>query len=154
MKEKPTIIRLEEHLNWLSTKVTLYHVTKEGNIPDIIEAGGLTPDVGGTGGLAAMHGEYMVKNSKEKVFVSTHWAGVVSNVDWLRQKNEEPVILKISLPLNPFLRYMKKDMDTEFTDEKGDTLEGEEREGFLKLGAYFLKKMKKLALMERSQWNS
>ena len=63
--------------------VTLYHVTKEENIPGIIDAGGLSPDVGGTGGLAEEYGAKMIKNSKGKVFVSTHWAGVVSNVDWL-----------------------------------------------------------------------
>ena len=32
-------------------KVTLYHVTKKANIPGIIAAGGLSPDVEGTENL-------------------------------------------------------------------------------------------------------
>ena len=37
---------------------------------------------------------------------------------------------------NPFLTNMWEDKDIEFTD----TLEGEEREGFLSLGAYYFEK--------------
>ena len=50
----------------------------------------LSPDCGGmTGGIAEKLGAEMIENSKGKVFESTHWDGVLANVDWLMRQNKE-----------------------------------------------------------------
>lgn len=126
-------------------EVTLYTVTLEKNIPGIIEAGGLSPEFGGSGGLAeAANNDDWIQNSKGKVFVSTHWAGVCNNVDYYMRKYEEneemkPVVLRISIPLkinedqdryegNSLLRNMMTDPDT---PESGGP----------RLGAYYFTQM-------------
>ena len=63
---------------------------QEGKICSIIMAKELSPDCGGmTGGIAEKLGAEMIENSKGKVFVSTHWDGVLANVDWLLRQNKE-----------------------------------------------------------------
>ena len=87
-----------------------------------------------------------IENSKGKVFVSTHWAGVCNNVDYYMEKyenNEEmkPVVLRISIPLrmnedqgqdegNSLLRNMMTDPDSKNPESGGP-----------RMGAYYFTQM-------------
>ena len=102
--------------------VRLFHVTFKANLEGIIEEGGLIPG-GNQDGLSKTIGSKksdsdspnpFVEDSKDKIFVSTQWAGTVRYIDHLSVRDELdklPVILKISIPLDDF-----KDFDM-FKDE-------------------------------------
>ena len=147
-------------------EVTLYSVTLEKNIQGIIDAGGLSPEFGGSGGLAkVLDNDAMIERSMGKVFVSTHWAGVCNNVAYYISQHEKsddtdddeendtddddekidefdlkPVILRISIPLT-----MNEDQD----QDEGNPLlrnmmkdpDTPEPAGAPRLGAYYFTQM-------------
>lgn len=133
--------RATHHSSSAAAEITLFHVTNDGNIQNIIDAGALTPGGNGAGISArddnADRRRKFLEDSKDKVFVSAHWAGTVRYMDYLNRKGYEAsgdaVVLKISIPLDIFKELFRGQMMKDETDK-------EEGTGAPRLGSYYFQK--------------